>query len=149
MICIGIYFVYTVFTCFALYRLINNFKLDDIYFVARNCYWNIFFSVQIIFVIIFSNRITSEGCKTGFLVHQLLNLRDIRDADEEMLINLSMQILQMSPVLTCHAFTVDWTLVYSVKEVFQTYFCIYDHFYFQLTASLGTYLTILMQFEES
>lgn len=117
MICFGIFLVYTVFTCFALYRLVTHFNFTEFYFVMRNCYWNILFSAQIIFIIIISHDITSEGRRSGFIVHELLNMNMLDERTEDSLKTLSLQIRHMVPIVTCKAFTFDWTLVYSVSFV--------------------------------
>lgn len=115
MICFLAFFIYTVLTFFALYRLIVHFQFSELFFIMHNCYWNTVFAFQIILIIKISHGIMSEGQSTGFIVHELLNLNKLDERTENSLNNFSLQIRHLVPNVTCKAFTFDWTLIYAVS----------------------------------
>lgn len=72
MTSVGLFFVLTVFTIFGLYRVFNNYSTNEMMNTIRSSIWNlIFFNLMLVFIMI-GDQITSEGKRTGILLHRAL-----------------------------------------------------------------------------
>lgn len=131
MLCFALFFVYTILTTFAAFRLLtsdnNSGSTNEA--IYSFC-WNALYFKFAIEVMALGSSITTDGKYTTVLIHQAINIEKDSIAIER-LFSFSLQVGYNIPVISCGLFTFDWSLLFSI------------------CAASTTYLVILVQFDNS
>lgn len=131
MLCFALFFVYTILTTFAAYRLFtSDNNAGSTHEAIYSFCWNVLYLKFAVEVMALGSAITNDGKFTTILIHQAINAAQDSNSIER-LFSFSLQVGYNIPVISCGLFTFDWSLLFSI------------------CAASTTYLVILVQFDNS